>query len=132
MRADPFRRSKDVIRKLILQSLRVRDISKSKIRLKTEEILGCDLNYFKEYIESQFTEGMTWLNHGQWHLDHIIPMDAAETVDEVIKLNHWTNFQPLWSNDNYSKYFYVLEEHYELFYKLLGREFDKESGRVKN
>lgn len=124
MRADPFRRSKDAIRKLILQSLKVRDISKSKIRMKTEEILSCDLNFFREYIESKFTGGMNWLNHGEWHLDHIIPMYVAETVDELIKLNHWTNFQPLWPKDNYSKHYHVLEEHYDLFYKLLGREYN--------
>lgn len=128
---DPMRRSKAAIRKLIYSSLKIRNVSKSKMCLRTEEILGCDLTYFKEYIESQFTEGMTWLNHGEWHLDHIIPMDAAETVDEVIKLNHWTNFQPLWAKDNYGKYYHILDEHNDLFYKLLGRKFNKETGRIK-
>lgn len=129
MRNNPIRRSKDAIRKLIITSLKVRNITKSKIRMNTEEIIGCDLISFKQHIESQFTEGMTWLNHGKWHLDHIIPMDAAKTVDEVIKLNHWTNFQPLWSDDNYNKYYYVLDEHHDLFYKLLGREFDENNNK---
>lgn len=130
-RNNPIKRSKQAIRSLVLQALKSKGVSKSKTSKKTEEILGCDLNFFREHIESKFTEGMNWLNHGEWHLDHIIPMDAAETIDEVIKLNHWTNFQPLWSNDNYSKFFYILEEHHELFHKLLGREFDKEGRRVK-
>lgn len=129
---DPMHRAREATRKLVYNALKNKGVSKSKMCLRTEEILCCDLTYFKEYIESQFTEGMTWLNHGEWHLDHIIPMDAAETVDEVIKLNHWTNFQPLWSSDNHSKFYYILVEHHELFHKLLGREFDKEGGRVKN
>ena len=124
MRLNPIRRSKDSIRKLIIQTLKVKNLSKSKIRMKTEEILCCSFTFFKEHIENQFTENMCWLNHGEWHLDHIIPMDVGETVEEIIKLNHWTNFQPLWSKDNYSKHYHVLEGHYDLFYKLLGREYN--------
>ena len=30
-----------------------------------------------------------------WDLDHIIPVSSAKSEDEIIKLNHYTNFQPL-------------------------------------
>lgn len=70
---------------------------------KTQEILGCSFEFFKEYIESMFVEGMTWYNHGEWHLDHKIPISWSETEEDLIKLNHYTNFQPLWSHDNLSK-----------------------------
>lgn len=50
---------------------------------------------------------MTWENHGRgeskWHFDHKIPASWAKTEEKMIKLNHYTNFQPLWSNDNISK-----------------------------
>lgn len=69
-------------------------------RSKTFEILGCDFDFFKEYIESQFKEGMTWNNI---HLDHIKPMSSATTEQEVIDLNHYTNFQPLTPKANMSK-----------------------------
>ncbi len=46
---------------------------------------------------------MTWENHGEWHIDHIIPISWGKTESEVIELNHYTNFQPLWAKDNLSK-----------------------------
>jgi hypothetical protein len=74
-----------------------------KKNAKTEGILCCTINEFKDYISSKFTNGMTLDNHGEWHLDHIIPLATASTEEEIIKLNHYTNFQPLWAKDNLSK-----------------------------
>jgi hypothetical protein len=48
-------------------------------------------------------EEMSWENQGEWHLDHIMPISLAKTEEEVIKLNHYTNFQPLWAEDNVRK-----------------------------
>ena len=47
---------------------------------------------------------MSWSNHGKWHLDHIIPISSARTKEEAIKLNHYSNFQPLWAIDNLVKH----------------------------
>lgn len=71
--------------------------------LKTESVLGCSIDFFIEYISDKFKKGMTLQNHGKWHLDHIIPVSSAINEDELIKLNHYTNFQPLWSKDNLKK-----------------------------
>ena len=71
--------------------------------LHTEDILGCSFEEFKIYIEKKFQSGMTWQNHGEWHLDHIIPLASAKTKDEVIKLCHYINYQPLWAKDNLKK-----------------------------
>lgn len=30
-----------------------------------------------------------------YKIDHIIPISSAKNIDEVIALNHWSNFQPL-------------------------------------
>ena len=51
---------------------------------------------------------MTWDNHGELHIDHIIPMsitttEEEEEEEEAIKLNHYTNLQPLWAKDNVNK-----------------------------
>jgi hypothetical protein len=70
---------------------------------KTYDILGCSNEEFKIHIESQFTEGMSWDNHGDWHLDHITPVSWGNTEEEIIALNHYTNFQPLWAMDNFKK-----------------------------
>lgn len=70
---------------------------------KTENILGCTIQEFTEYLKSKFSEGMTLENYGEWHLDHIFPVSLAKTEEEIIKLNHYTNFQPLWAEENIRK-----------------------------
>lgn len=70
---------------------------------KTEQILGCTIEEFRSYIESKFKEGMFFDNYGEWHLDHITPIAIATTKEEIIKLNHYTNFQPLWAEENLKK-----------------------------
>jgi len=74
----------------------------------TEDLLGCTFNEFKLYLESKFEHWMSWENAGRyngelnygWDLDHIIPMCSAKTEEDVFKLNHYTNFQPLCSYIN--------------------------------
>lgn len=91
---------KDAISGLIYHSIRRQGYSK---KTRTYKILGCSFEEFKLYIEVMFTEGMTWENHGEWHLDHIKPISLAKTEDEVYELNHYLNFQPLWAEDNIKK-----------------------------
>ena len=73
------------------------------------DILGCSFDFFKKYIESKFEDDMNWSNHGQssvekrWQLDHIVPISLAKNEYEIIKLNHYSNFQPMWESDNKSK-----------------------------
>jgi len=70
---------------------------------KTAEMLGCDWEFLKSHIESQFTEGMSWENREKWHIDHIIPLASASSEDDVIKLSHFSNLQPLWAEENLKK-----------------------------
>jgi hypothetical protein len=74
-------------------------------RSKSLDILGCSWEEFYKHIESKFTEGMTWSNRGMygWHIDHIVPLAVAKTEEEIIKLNHYTNLQPLWGKENMNK-----------------------------
>jgi hypothetical protein len=69
----------------------------------TEILIGIKLDDLKDYIESKFTEGMNWSNRNLWHIDHIIPLASAKTEEEMIKLCHYTNLQPLWAIENMSK-----------------------------
>jgi hypothetical protein len=90
------------LRTSILNSIKKKGYSKIS---KTHQILGCNFNDFKIHIESQFTNWMSWDNHGKyngeldygWDLDHIIPLSSAKTEEDIIKLNHYSNFQPLCS-----------------------------------
>lgn len=72
---------------------------------RTIDLVGCDYEFLINYIEKKFTEGMSWNNYGYygWHLDHIIPLSSAKTEEEMCKLCHYTNLQPLWAEDNLKK-----------------------------
>ncbi len=71
----------------------------------TIELLGCSGIFAKQYLEYKFQPGMTWDNHGKWHIDHIRPCASFDLKDpEQQKVCfHYTNLQPLWAKDNLSK-----------------------------
>ena len=48
---------------------------------------------------------MNWQNHGKWHIDHIKPLAKFNPNDyeDVKKVNHYTNLQPLWAEENLKK-----------------------------
>jgi len=72
---------------------------------KTMELTGCSKQELLDYLESKFSEGMTWENYGKWHIDHIRPCVSFNLQDseEQKKCFHWTNLQPLWAVDNIRK-----------------------------
>ncbi len=78
-----------------------------KKKRTTIELLGCTVPFFKEYIASQFKNGMSWNNYGNmtWHLDHIIPSSAFDFANlEHQKLCfHYTNHQPMERINNIQK-----------------------------
>jgi len=74
-----------------------------KFETSTEEVVGLKYDEFKKHLESKFLDGMSWENRGEWHIDHIIPLSSANSKEELIKLCHYSNFQPLWAEDNISK-----------------------------
>lgn len=64
--------------------------------------LGCEPSYFKDFIQSKMTSGMTL---DTIHLDHIKPVTAFNLDDEE-EFNsccHYTNFQPLSATENLQK-----------------------------
>jgi hypothetical protein len=115
MKEDTFYRSKIDIRNIIRKALSGKGYSKKS---KTEEILGCSFRYFKEHIESNFLEGMTWDNRNLWHIDHIIPLSFAENLDELLLVNRYDNLRPLWANDNQKKSD-IIEFKNDVYYKIL-------------
>ncbi len=72
---------------------------------KSIDILGCTFQEFKQHIESLWQPWMNWDNYGLydgsldygWDIDHIEPISSANTEEELLKLNHYTNLQPLCS-----------------------------------
>ncbi len=89
------------LRNLIRNSFRRQGYK--KFNESTESIVGINYSEFKKYLELKFLDGMTWKNRGEWHIDHIIPLSSATSKEDLIKLCHYTNLQPLWAKDNLKK-----------------------------
>ena len=73
--------------------------------VRTLDLTSCSTNFLMNYLQAKFTEGMTWQNHGEWHIDHITPCAKFNLLDEQEqkKCFHYTNLQPLWAKDNLIK-----------------------------
>jgi hypothetical protein len=73
--------------------------------LKTH--LGCTPEELMAYIESLWTEGMSWDNYTYygWHIDHKRPLASFDLTDQaqLAVAVHYTNLQPMWQKDNASK-----------------------------
>lgn len=98
--SDSFYKLKVNMRNRLNTFIRVNNYTKTS---KTFDMVGCTPEYLKSYLEEQFKDGMSWDNQGKWHIDHIIPLSSAKTEDEIYKLCHYTNLQPLWAEENLSK-----------------------------
>jgi len=94
-------------------NFQIKEVLRSKIHkfLKAQptsytNLIGCDLEFFKKWIEFRFDSSMNWENFGEvWQLDHILPInsfDMSSPVDKQICF-HWTNLQPLNSYENRQK-----------------------------
>ena len=99
---DPLFKFTCSIRVFIRSALRRAPINCNKTS-KTTQILGCTRGELRVYLESKFAAGMSWDDRSAWHIDHIIPLASAKTEADVIRLNHYTNLQPLWAVDNIRK-----------------------------
>lgn len=116
------KKNKDILRDRRMSNikLRLREKIGANIRImlkkggytkknsRTVEILGCSIDVFKKHLESKFEFWMTWENCGKyngelnygWDIDHIISISSAETEEDILRLNHYTNLQPLCSYTN--------------------------------
>lgn len=88
-----------------------RSILKSQLRRfgkkkegKTIDLLGYSALELKQHIESLFTEGMTWDNHGKWEIDHKKPVSSFDENTHPSIVNALSNLQPLWRLENRTKY----------------------------
>jgi hypothetical protein len=88
----------------VSQNLRNRVIKaikgKSKKSARTLELLGCTVEFLKDYLQERFLPTMTWENYGSlWHIDHIKPCASFNLLDpeEQKACFHYTNLQPLFA-----------------------------------
>ena len=76
-----------------------------KPNMRSMRLVGCTIDELIAYLEIRFQSGMSWNNHGKWHIDHIKPLSKFDLTkkSEVMKACHFTNLQPLWAKDNMKK-----------------------------
>jgi hypothetical protein len=100
-KTDPLKTLIFNVRSRVYNFLKSKNIIKQN---KTFDIVGCSPEFLKEYLEKRFSEGMCWELMGKHiHIDHITPLSSAKTEEEIYKLCHYTNLQPLWAEDNLRK-----------------------------
>ena len=92
----------------IEQSIRARVlkfISGERKTISTKELLGASIDKTRSHLEKQFLDGMTWENHGEWHIDHIKPCSSFDLTDSKQQKEclHYLNLQPLWAIENIKK-----------------------------
>ena len=99
---DPHYRLSCYTRTAVYTCLKENNISKYR---STFDLLPFTLESLITHLEKQFTEGMCWDNYGEWHLDHILPMNSFDFDKENSFSDCWSlgNLQPLWSFENLSK-----------------------------
>ena len=71
----------------------------------TSQCIGCTPAELIMHLASLFEPGMSWSNHGKWHIDHIKPCATFDLTDpeQQKACFHYTNLQPLWAVDNLRK-----------------------------
>jgi hypothetical protein len=102
---DPIYVLHQLISSVIRKSFNYSGFKKSS---RTHEIIGISFEEFKLYLESNFKDWMNWDNRGLyngelnygWDIDHIIPISSAKNENDIIRLNHYSNLQPLCSKIN--------------------------------
>lgn len=73
-------------------------ISRYEWRLKNSDKIK---EYDKEYRKNNPDKSKIYYYENKGcNYDHIIPMSCAKTEEDVIRLNHYTNLQPLCSHIN--------------------------------
>ncbi len=68
-------------------------------------LVGCSWLELSRHLEEQFQTGMSWGNHGEWHIDHKRPCASFDLTqpEQQKQCFHYSNLQPLWAADNLRK-----------------------------
>jgi hypothetical protein len=81
----------------------------------THELLQCSYEELQKHLGNK--------PDGEIHLDHICPCAQAQNEEELIKLQHWSNFRWLEASENESKSDNWTEEGEQKCRELLSREW---------
>lgn len=90
---------------------RIKTRCKGKVTVpeSAEELFGCSTEQLAQIIEAQFhhystpDRNMTWAYYGDWHIDHIEPVNTFKNLDQLteqMECFHFFNVRPLWASEN--------------------------------
>ena len=72
-----------------------------------ESLVDYTLSDLMAHLRSLFEPGMTFENHGRWHIDHKVPISVFnfEQPDDIDFGRCWalSNLQPMWAIENLRK-----------------------------
>jgi hypothetical protein len=91
---------------------------------KTYSYIGCSYSFLRKWFEFQFSDGITWENIGEWHIDHVKPCASFNfnNEDDINTCFNWKNLRPCWAKENIVKGDSIITEVIELHEKKV-KEF---------
>jgi len=80
--------------------------------VRTQEIIGLNMQTYLEWLSYNFENGMCWTNYGQvWQIDLVIPASAYDLTDEkqLLTAFNWKNIRPCLKSANLAKYNFICQ-----------------------
>ena len=75
----------------------------SKLGLRKEghtvDLLGYSAEDLRKHLEKIWTPTMSWDNYGEWHIDHIRPVNSFNPATPPSVVNALSNLRPLWATN---------------------------------
>lgn len=101
-RLTPTGKAEEASRKMLS---RVLELTGKRKTTRTEQAIGYSKQDLVTHMERQFLDGMSWDNHGEWHIDHILPISEMVALGVTCpkKVNALSNLRPVWAQENLSK-----------------------------
>lgn len=101
IKSNPIFRLQSRIRGTVGLAIRNKGFSKKS---KTSQIVGCSYEELLEHLIKTAVKNYGYFSSAiKYEIDHINPLATAKTEDDVLKLNHYSNLQYLYSHDNGKK-----------------------------
>ena len=122
------------IKILIRDSLNKQNYTKNS---KAYNILGIGYKGLLNWLNEEASNGLSYEDNNI-HLDHVIPISLGKTEEEILALNHFSNYQLLNSEENRMKHNYYINKDnlnrvlkYHLSPKILKNIIDKNKIEIK-
>jgi hypothetical protein len=115
MASDDFYRSRHTLRGVVSGAFTRKGYTK---RSKAYDLLGCS---YEEFMAMNGLDPNVGIPDGH-HIDHIVPCSMARNIEELEKLQHYSNLRIVKAEVNLAKHGALLDEDVDLYRELIGGE----------